>query len=42
MDGNDTSNALWAGLRELVRDILFLEIGIVIYCSLMTTGEMLP
>jgi hypothetical protein len=42
MKRNDTSHALWAGLRELVRDILFLEIGIFIWCSLMTTGEMLP
>jgi len=42
MEGNDTSNALWAGLLELVRDILFLEIGVFIYFSLMTTGEMLP
>ncbi len=42
MDGNDTSNALWAGLRELVRDIVFLEIGVFIFVSLMTTGEMLP
>ena len=42
MKGNDSSNALWAGLRELVRDIVFLEIGLFIYCSLMTTGEMLP
>jgi len=42
MEGNDTSNALWAGLRELVRDIVFLEIGVFIFFSLMTTGEMLP
>jgi hypothetical protein len=41
MEGNDTSNALWAGLRELVRDIVVLEIGVFIFFSLMTTGEML-
>ena len=42
MERNDTSNALLAGLRELVRDIVFLEIGVFILFSLMTTGEMLP
>jgi hypothetical protein len=42
MEKNITSNALWAGLREMVRDILFLEIGMFIFYSLMTTGEMLP
>ena len=42
MKRNDTSHDLWAGLRELARDIVFLEIGIFIYCSLMTTGGMLP
>jgi hypothetical protein len=42
MKENDKSNALWAGLRELVKDIVFLEIGVFIFCSLMTTGEMLP
>ena len=42
MKGNDPSNALWAGLRELVRDIVFLEIGVFVYLSLTTTGGMLP
>jgi hypothetical protein len=42
MKENNTSNALWAGLRELIRDVVFLEIGVFICFSLMTTGEMLP
>jgi hypothetical protein len=42
MEGNNTSNALWAGLLELIRNIVFLEIGVFLYFSLMTTGEMLP
>jgi hypothetical protein len=41
MKRNAASDCLWAGLKELVKDILVLEFGLFIY-SLTTTAEMLP
>ena len=42
MKEHTASNMLWDGLRTVVKDILFLEIGCIIYCCLMASGEMLP
>jgi hypothetical protein len=42
MERVDTSNPMWAGFLELVRSILLLEIGVFIYYSLITAGEMFP
>ena len=42
MKTHAASNTVWDGLLVVVRDILFLEIGFFIYCSLMSVGEMLP